>query len=190
MKKILVISGSPKRDGNTSLLVGWLSEGARSLGAEVEVVRAAELRPKSAGCISCRNCQDLEEYGCVIKDGVRDVLMKMTTADAIVFASPLYFFSASAQTKSVFDRMFSLYKWDNSANTMRTALKGKTLAVMASAYEDVGLDALEKPFKLTADYSGMAYASLLVPNAGVSGEIGKIPGVEAKARDFGRKLAG
>jgi multimeric flavodoxin WrbA len=113
----------------------------------------------------------------------------MAEVDLIVMATPLYFFSASAQLKLIFDRMFSLYKWDNKANTFTSPLKGKTLVLLASAYEDVGLDALEKPFKLTADYSGMKFNSLLVPNAGESGEIRKLFGIREKAMALGRRLS-
>ena len=112
----------------------------------------------------------------------------MIGANIIIMATPLYFFSASAQIKCVFDRMFSLYKWDNDAGTMKTILKGKTFGVLASAYEDIGLDALEKPFKLTADYSAMKYASLLIPNAGVSGNIQENGGVKDKVIKFSKKV--
>jgi multimeric flavodoxin WrbA len=117
------------------------------------------------------------------------VLGKILAADVIVVATPLYFFSASAQIKLIFDRMFSLYKWDNAAGTMETPLKGKTLAVMASAFEDVGLDALEKPFKLTAHYTDMKFESLLIPHAGESGDIKNRLDVQALACEFGKKMA-
>ncbi len=188
-KKIIILSGSPKKNGNTATLVDWFAEGARSKGARVEIVRAASLKFKSAGCTSCRSCQKLDKYECVIDDEARPVLAGMAGADVIVMATPLYFFSASAQLKLVFDRMFSLYKWDNKAGTMKTPLTGKTLVLIASAFEDVGLDALQKPFALTAKYTGMKFASLLVPNAGVSGDIKKKPGIRAKAIALGRKVA-
>jgi multimeric flavodoxin WrbA len=187
MKKILIISGSPKKDGNTTALIEWFCEGASSAGAVTEVINAAGLDGR-AGCISCRACQKREAYGCVLKDGLSSAVGKMIGADVIIMATPLYFFSASAQIKSVFDRMFSLYKWDNDAGTMKTVLKGKTFCVLASAYEDIGLDALERPFRLTADYSAMKYASLLLPNAGVSGNIRKMPGVREKAVEFSKKV--
>ena len=187
IKKILIISGSPKKDGNTTALIEWFCEGARSAGAVTEVITAAGLDGK-AGCISCRACQKKEAYGCVLKDGISSAVGKMIGADVIIMATPLYFFSASAQIKGVFDRMFSLYKWDNDAGTMKTVLKGKTFGVLASAYEDIGLDALEKPFKLTADYSAMKYASLLIPNAGVSGNIRKLSGVREKVIGFSKKV--
>lgn len=189
MKEIIILSGSPKKDGNTATLVGWFAEGARSKGARVEIVRAAFLKFKSSGCMSCRACQKLTKYECVINDEAKPVLAKMAEADAIVMATPLYFFSASAQLKHVFDRMFSLYKWDNKAGTMQTPLKGKTFVLIASAYEDVGLDALREPFAVTAKYTGMKFYSLLVPNAGVSGEIENKPGIREKAIALGAKVA-
>jgi len=188
-KKILVLSGSPKKDGNTATLVNWFTEGARSKNAQVEVVHTAFLKYKTAGCTSCRACQKLKEYECVIDDEAKPVLAKMVEVDVIVICTPLYFFAASAQLKSVFDRTFSLYKWDNKAGTMETPLKGKMLVLIASAFENVGLDALEKPFALTADYTGMKFESLLVPNAGVSGDIKNKLDIRLKAIALGKKVA-
>ncbi|MFA6079613.1 MAG: flavodoxin family protein [Candidatus Omnitrophota bacterium] len=188
-KKVLILSGSPKKDGNTAILVRWFSEGAASKGAVLDTVETAFLKYKSTGCTSCRSCQKIDDYRCVIKDEATPVLARMVDRDVIVVASPLYFFSASAQIKLIFDRFFSLYKWDNSAGTMKTPLKGKTLAVIASAYEDVGLDALERPFIITADYTGMKYESFLVPNAGESGDIGDKKDIREKAIAFGEKIA-
>jgi len=188
-KKILIISGSPKNDGNTSALVEWFCEGAKTKNADIEIVNISSLKNASRGCTSCRLCQKLKEYECVIKDDISPVLKKMIDADAIIMATPLYFFSASAQIKLVFDRMFSLYKWDNENNTMQTPLKGKTFAVMTSAYEDIGLEALEKPFFLTAEYTKMAFESLLIANAGVSGDIRKNTAAKQRAFDFGFRIA-
>jgi len=189
-KKILILNGSPKKDGNTSIMVDWFGDAARSKGAEVEIVRTAFLKYKTNGCISCRKCQESDKYECCIDDDAKPVLAKMAKVDVIVFATPLYFFGASAQLKLVFDRMFSLYKWDNDAGTMQTPLKGKTLVLLASAFEDVGLDALEKPFALTAEYTGMKFESILVANAGTSGEIAKKrPDIREKIISLAAKTA-
>jgi len=186
-KKIIIISGSPKKDGNTATLIKWFREGVAGK-ADIEIVNAAFLKTKTKGCMACRACQKRKEYGCVIKDEVAETLQKMAKADIIVMATPLFFFSMSAQIKHIVDRMFSLYKWDNEANTFKTPLKGKMLVLIASAYEDIGLDALEKPFVLTADYTGMKYMSLLIPNAGESGDLKKREDVRKKARAFGKKI--
>ena len=187
-KKILILSGSPKKDGNTTILVNWFSEGARSKGAEVEIVQTAFLKYKSIGCTSCRACQNSEKYECTIGDEAKSVLAKMAKVDVIVMATPLYFYGPSAQLKLIFDRMFSLYKWDNKAGTMKTPLKGKTFVLIASAYENIGLDSLEKPFKLTAEYTSMQFKSLLIPNAGESGDIKDKVGIQKKAIMLGKRV--
>jgi multimeric flavodoxin WrbA len=189
-KNILIISGSPKRDGNTAILVEGFIEGARLQGTHLTLVCAASLKFKANGCTSCRLCQTHAAYGCVIDDDASEVLKKMMEAQAIVMATPHYFFSASAQLKVIVDRMFSLYKWDNDAGTMKTPLRGKTLVLIASAFEALGLDALREPMRLIADYTGMKFESLLIPGAGVSGEIlKKIPDIRSKAAALGEKIA-
>lgn len=188
-KKILILSGSAHRNGNTSILIDWFCEGAKSKNTNIEIIHTAFLKYKTPGCTSCRKCQKIKEYGCVIQDEISSVLQKIISADIIVMATPLYFFSASAQLKSIIDRMFSLYKWDNEANTMETILKGRTLVLIASAYENIGLDALEKPFILTAKYTGMKFKSLLIPNAGVSGNIIKKRGIKEKTIKLGMEIA-
>ncbi|MDP2920834.1 MAG: flavodoxin family protein [Candidatus Omnitrophota bacterium] len=187
-KKILILSGSPKKKGNTAILVNWFTEGARSKGADVEIVQTAFLKYKSFGCTSCRACQKSEKYECAINDEARPILAKIAKVDVIVMATPLYFYGPSAQLKLVFDRMFSLYKWDNEADTMKTPLKGKTFVLIASAYEDMGLDALEKPFRLTAEYTGMKFQSLLIPNAGESGNIKDKTAIKKKTITFGKQM--
>jgi len=187
-KKILVISGSPKKDGNTATLINWFAEGACLKDAKVEIVQAASLKYKTTGCLSCRACQNIDKYECIVSDEAKPILAKMPGFDVIVMATPLYFFAASAQLKLIFDRMFSLYKWDNKSGTMKTPLKGKTFVLLASAFEDVGLDALEKPFEITANYTGMKFKSLLIPNAGESGDIKNKKDIRKKTIEFGKSI--
>jgi multimeric flavodoxin WrbA len=189
-KKILILNGSPKRNGNTATLVSWFKEGARSQGADVQIVSTAFLKYKANGCISCRRCQKIKEYKCVIKDEATPVLVKMAKADVIVFATPLYFYGPSAQLKLIVDRMFSLYKWDNTTDTFKSPMRGKTMILLLSAYEDIGMETVEKSFRLIADYSEMRFVSLLVSNARESGEIIKLKGIREKAIALGRKGGG
>ena len=186
MRKILILSGSPNKNGNTAMLVRWFAEGARSKGAKVEIVNTAFLKYKSTGCTSCRVCQKIEPYECVIDDEAKPVLARILKADTIVMATPLYFFGPSAQLKLLFDRFFSFYKWDNVTDTMKSPLRGKMFILIASAYEDVGLKELEAPFRITAAYTGMKFKSLLVPNAGISGEVENKKGIREKAIAFGK----
>ena len=71
---------------------------------------------------------------------------------------------------------------------METPLKGKTFVLIASAFEDIRLDVLEKPFLLTADYTGMHFVSFLVPDAGVSGGLETNAAMRQKAVMFGKQI--
>lgn len=188
LNKILVINGSPKKDGNTAMLVGWFSEEARARGARVKVVRAASLKSRVNGCTSCRACQKSAKYECVINDDVKVTLKEMQKADVIVFATPLYFYGPSAQLKLIIDRMFSLYKWDNKTDTFTSPMRGKAMGLILSAYENIGLKIVEESFKLIADYSGMSFRSLLVPDARESGEVKDIKGIRGRVKKFAQGL--
>lgn len=100
MKKILILSGSPRKGGNSDVLCDEFAKGAKSSGHEVEKIRVAE---KSIAC--CRACYACRNSGvCAIKDDMADVLQKMIDADVLVLASPVYFYSVDAQLKAVIDR--------------------------------------------------------------------------------------
>ena len=186
LKKILILNGSPKKNGNTDKLVEWFAQGARARSGEVEIIRASTLKSKSSGCTSCRACQKNKKYECVINDDVKTVLKKMGQANVVVFATPLYFYGPSAQLKLIIDRMFSLYKWDNTTDTFTTPMKGKFMFLILSAYENIGLDIVSKSFKLIADYSDMKFRSLLVPNAKESGQVERIKDIRKRTINFGR----
>lgn len=99
-KKVLILSGSPRKGGNSDILCDEFMKGAKENGNEVEKIRVAE---KKIGC--CRACYACKETGkCVIKDDMAEVLQKMIDADVIVLASPVYFYSINAQLKALIDR--------------------------------------------------------------------------------------
>lgn len=101
MKKVLILSGSPRKGGNSDLLCDEFMRGATESGNTVEKIRVAE---KSIGF--CRGCYYCRKSGgkCVIKDDMAEILQKMIDADVIVLASPVYFYSIDAQLKAVIDR--------------------------------------------------------------------------------------
>lgn len=104
-KKVLILSGSPRKNGNSDLLCDEFARGAAEAGHEVEKVRVAE---KNIGF--CRGCYACKDTGvCVIKDDMAELLQKMIDADVLVLASPVYFYSIDAQLKAVIDR--TLARW-------------------------------------------------------------------------------
>ncbi len=99
-KKVLILSGSPRKNGNSDLLCDEFMKGTLESGNEVEKIRVAE---KNIGF--CRACYACKETGvCAIKDDMAEVLQKMIDADVIVLASPVYFYSIDAQLKALIDR--------------------------------------------------------------------------------------
>lgn len=100
MKKVLILSGSPRKNGNSDILCDEFMKGALSSGNDVTKIRVAE---KNVGY--CRACYVCKNSGkCVIDDDMADILQKMIDADVIVLASPVYFYSIDAQLKAVIDR--------------------------------------------------------------------------------------
>lgn len=100
-KKVLILSGSPRKDGNSDLLCNEFMRGALESGNEVEKIRVAE--KKIGYCRACYYCRQSEGI-CAIKDDMTDILQKMIDADVIVLASPVYFYSIDAQLKALIDR--------------------------------------------------------------------------------------
>lgn len=100
-KKILILSGSPRKGGNSDLLCDEFQRGASSAGHEVEKLRIAD--KKVHPCSGCYFCRD-HGGSCVHKDDMADILQKMIDADVLVLASPVYFYSIDAQLKAVIDR--------------------------------------------------------------------------------------
>lgn len=101
MKKVLILSGSPRRGGNSDTLCDQFMKGATEAGNEVEKIFVAG--KKIAPCMACYYCCSYEGV-CTIKDDMGEVLQKMIDADVIVLSSPVYFYSISAQLKAVIDR--------------------------------------------------------------------------------------
>ncbi len=99
-KKVLILSGSPRKDGNSDILCNEFMKGALESGNEVEKVFIAE--KKIAPCLACYACR--KNGVCAIKDDMAEIMQKLINADVVVMASPVYFYSISAQLKALIDR--------------------------------------------------------------------------------------
>ena len=107
MKKVLIISASPRKNGNSDLLCDEFAKGAIEAGHEVEKIRLAE--KKVSYCTGCYACQKLNK--CVQNDDANAIVEKMLAADVIVLATPVYFYSMDAQLKALIDRTVS--RWSD-----------------------------------------------------------------------------
>ncbi|MFC1871211.1 flavodoxin family protein [Chloroflexota bacterium] len=103
--KVLGINGSPRRGGNTDLLLAEVLNGAASRGAEVKTIILNNL--KIAPCQHCDAC--LEAGKCRIKDDMQAIYDELAAADRIVLAAPIHFMAPSAQAKLMIDRCQCLW---------------------------------------------------------------------------------
>ena len=99
-KKVLIISSSPRKGGNSETLAEAFAKGAREAGNQVETV---SLREKQVGfCKGCLACLKLGH--CVIQDDAVEIAAKMHDANVLVFATPVYYYCVSGQLKTMLDR--------------------------------------------------------------------------------------
>lgn len=193
-KKIMIITGSPRKDGNTASLVNWVKDGAEGAGAKVKIVDSAKIDYNTHGCIACMGCQRLKKYECIIKDGAHEILKEIPENDVVVFATPVYFMGFTAQIKHIIDRMFSLMKFKPD-HSYTHPMKNTELALIASSgggLED-GLYLTERTMLAIAQVynpSKKLLKKLLVPYAPMdTHEIVNNEKIKSEALKFGEKLA-
>ena len=105
MSKIVAVYGSPRRKGNTSLLLKKAVQGAREVGADVEEVVLRDL--KMSPCLEIYGCKEAGQ--CVIKDDFQPVRDQIEASKGLMLASPIFFYAVSAHTKTLIDRCQSLW---------------------------------------------------------------------------------
>lgn len=122
-KKVLILSSSPRRGGNSDTLCEEFLRGAREAGHEVEKIFLADKTVRY-----CTGCSTCSLYGkpCPQQDDAAEIIERMVRADVIVMATPVYFYTVSAQMKTLIDRCCGRY----------TEMNGKEFYFLLSAAED------------------------------------------------------
>ncbi|MBQ7307121.1 MAG: flavodoxin family protein [Clostridia bacterium] len=105
MKNIVILSSSPRKNGNSDLLCQEFQKGALSKGHNVEYVRINDMN--LGFCQGCYACNSTGK--CFQQDGMNELCEKLVNADVIVFATPVYFYTMSAQLKTLIDRLVPVY---------------------------------------------------------------------------------
>ena len=143
--KVLLINGSPKRDGNTALALREMGQIFTQEGVEVETVHVGTQNIR--GCIACGGC--FRQGKCVFDDLVNDVAEKFRDADGLVVASPVYYASPNATLIALLDRLFYSSRFDKRMKV------GASVAVARRGGCSATFDMLNKYFTI----SGMPVAS-------------------------------
>lgn len=183
-RSILILNGSPRKNGNSITLANKLTRGAKEAGAEVESVylHDMDIRP----CDACDFCQENED-GCVIDDDMQTLYPKLRAADAVVIATPVYWFSLSAQMKLCIDRWYAMELPSG------FELAGKQLALVM-AYGDTDLYTsgginLIYTVESICRYTRLELAGIVHGTANDIGDVAKQPALMEQAFQLGQKLA-
>lgn len=186
---VLAFNGSPRKGGNTEVLLREVVSGIEAAGGHIDVFRLNSMafRP-------CQNCGGCDREGkCVLQDDLIPVYDRILAVERIVIASPIYFYGVSAQTKTFIDRMQALWnrkrllrqkgEWHDDPER-----KGMFLSVAATSGPKIFDGAvLEARYGLDAMGFGLA-EELLVKGVDKKGEMAARGEVLAAARELGRRF--
>lgn len=185
--KILAIHGSPRRGGNTEILLDAFIEGAKSAGALVEKVSLYE--HKFSPCIECGECDHLGE--CVLRDDMDGLYGKYLESDLLVVATPIFFYSHTSYVQAFFERFQAFW-----ARKYRLGLphplaktpKGILLSLGATKGKKL-FEGLVRSFKFVMDAGWGTYAGgLFFREIDKKGDIRKHPEALQKALNLGKSV--
>lgn len=183
--KILAIIGSPRKGGNTDVLVEKVLEGAKSSGAEIQgKIYLTDL--KINPCISCFSCMSKDEVECVQDDDMKDLYKKMLDTDCLILGTPIYWYSCTAQFKAFMDRWVA-----NIDSKSNFALKGKS-GLLITAYEEPKAAQparfLIAQMQHSFHWAGMRFLGTVEASAFQAGEVKNDEEALAKAYEMGLSL--
>ena len=115
--KILILQGSPRAKGNTAWMAEEFKKAAEAAGHDVTLVDVAH--KKIAGCLACEYCHGKGNGTCVQKDDMQELYPLLAEAECLVLASPIYYFTMSAQIQAAIQRFYAIWK---PAKVKKTAL--------------------------------------------------------------------
>ena len=163
-KKILLLTGSPRRGGNSDLLADAFRKGAQNAGHTVVKYEAGLKR--ITGCKACNRCYSSGE-ACVLGDDFNTLAPLMQQSELLVLATPLYWFNFPAQLKAALDKMYALL-----VGGRESAIRASILLACAETETEADFAGLVKTYELIAGYQHWANAGqLLVPGVLEKGDI-------------------
>ena len=184
MTSVITVLGSPRKNGNSATLAESVILGAKSMGAKVDTffLHGMKIKP----CDACNICHEDINAECVIDDDMQKLYPKIRQADALVIASPIYWFTVSAQTKLFMDRCYAL------GNSGGYALKGKRIGILLT-YEDSdpfvsGAVNAIRTFQDAFAYVGAPIVGMVYGRASEPGEIVYNSELMDKAFELGKQL--
>jgi multimeric flavodoxin WrbA len=183
MNKILGVIGSPRKKGNTHILVSRILDGAKAEGAETEMLFLGDLDIRE--CDGCHSCWKGRQ--CSKKDDMNVIYPKIIESDIIIFGTPVYWYGPTALMKCFIDRFVYFNCPEN-----RSKIKGKA-AVLAIPFEEDNIktaDLLVRFFKKSLGYLEMKIiGKILSPGVSARGDILKKEELLKKGYQLGKRIS-
>lgn len=152
--KAVSIFGGPRFNGNTARITEWVEETLAILGHQVERINL--FSKKVNGCLGCLQCKDSSTgAGCVQKDDATDIIHKMVASDIVIYASPLYHWSFSAQMKALIDRCHCLNRGLCGTSEHSSFIEGQRQALIVTT---------DGPFENNAEHILTTFHRMLLNN--------------------------
>lgn len=136
-KNIVILNGSPRKNGNTSALVKAFAEGAKSAGHTVTEFFLTGMNIH--GCKGCFGGHSSKDCPCVQKDDMDQIYPAVKNCDVVVLASPLYYWTMSGQIRTAIDRLFALEEGDGNLLRGNGRASALLMAAEGHGFEDVVL---------------------------------------------------
>jgi multimeric flavodoxin WrbA len=185
---ITTVLGSPRKKGNTSRVLGWVEEELRNEGHLVDRLNVIDY--KINGCRGCFTCKKSEtELGCPQKDEAEVVLSQLMVSDAVIYATPIYFWSPSGQMKTLIDRHCGLVTGFGNPAWI-SLMEGKQIGLVVTSEDapELASDLTVELFKRLAHYLKSSYrGELLISGTSKPDALGEDvkARAEAYAHNFG-----
>ncbi len=185
--KVIALQGSPRKNGNTAKVLSWVEEELTALGHDVETIFLNSKNLK--GCLGCGKCKEKPDtVGCIQTDDIPEILEKMTKAELVIFASPLYFWGVTSQLKSVIDRTYSLYvDYHKPGHASLVEGQRQALLVTGGGGFDNNADATFTAFgRVQRPHKAVKAGELFIGSCSTPDALGS--SVQQQAVDFARKI--
>ncbi|WP_028584817.1 flavodoxin family protein [Desulfogranum mediterraneum] len=184
--KVLILNGSPRKGGNTELLLEELGRGLREAGCDFRLIDLPSLQIHP--CINCGHC---EQHGqCIFKDDMEELYHLIPQCRRIIIGSPVYFYGVTAQAKAFIDRCQVLWSRKYLLGTPKGTEehRGYLVSVAGTSGKKV-FDGVRLTARYALDAMGCSYCDeLLVRDVDQLGAILKHPEELERARELGRTI--
>lgn len=192
VKMALVIYGSPRENGNTDILLKWVIKGIKNKDKNI---RIDEIYLRDLNISPCRECRECDKTGqCVVDDDMQKIYVKLLSADYLILASPIFFYSVTAQTKAMIDRSQALwarkYLLKKGIEKEIKQKRGGWFISVGATYGSKLFDGVILTVRYFFDVLDIPYrGNLLIRGIDNKGEILVNPVYLSSAYNLGRKIA-